>query len=263
MLEAVREEISEDTIVASYNGKSFDMPILVDRMIINRVERNLKYGGHIDLLHSARRLYRRRLRSCTLSNIENNILDFQRYGDVPGELVPAVYFNWLNVMGTELLGPVVEHNLNDIVSLYFLMYHIALAQDSPGECLYDANDIYSVAKVYEKRKDFEKVYQILSESFQLISDKRRYDILFTQSLTCKRTGRLEEAKKIWTDIARNSNPQTYLALIELAKYYEHRKKDYVIALDYTNKAQTICPARRYDKNEIVRRISRLNNKLSK
>ncbi len=263
MLEAVREEISEDRIVVSYNGKSFDMPILVDRMIINRVERNLKYAGHIDLLHSARRLYRRRLKSCTLSNIESNILDFQRFGDIPGELVPAVYFKWLNSMGTELLGQVVEHNLNDIVSLYFLMYHIALTQEKPGNRLIDPDDIYSVAKISEKRKDHDKVYQILSEGSHIISNNKRYDILFMQSLACKRTGRLDEAVSIWEKITNFPNPQAFIAMIELAKYYEHHKKDYLAALGCTNKAQTACPARRYDRDEIIKRKTRLDKKLAK
>lgn len=263
MLEAVREEVTEETILVSYNGKSFDMPILIDRMIINRVERNLKIGGHIDLLHSARRLYRRRLQSCTLSNIERNILDFQRYGDVPGEMVPAVYFNWLNSMGTQLLGQVVEHNLNDIVSLYFLMYHIAMAQDNPGDRLIDADDIYSIAKIYEKRKQPDKVCQILANSFQIILDNKRYDIMFTQSLACKRSGRLDEAVSIWTKIADAENSQSFMALIELAKYYEHRKKDCVVALECTHRAQRACPARRYEKNEIVRRLARLEKKLAR
>lgn len=263
MLEAVREEIDENTIIVSYNGKSFDMPILVDRMIINRVDRNLKFSEHIDLLHSARRLYRRRLRSCTLSNIERNILDFQRFGDVPGELVPAVYFNWLNSMGTELLGQVVEHNLNDIVSLYFLMYHIALAQENPGDRLTDADDIYSVARIFEKRKEHDKVSQTLTDCRQIISDNNRYDILFMQSLACKRTGRFDEAVSIWTDIAGKSNAQTFLALIELAKYYEHREKNYTAALECSQKAQKICPARRYDRDDIARRMIRLERKLTK
>jgi len=263
MLEAVREEITEDTIVVSYNGKSFDMPILVDRMIINRVERKLKIAGHFDLLHSARRLYRRRLRSCTLSNIEKNILDFERYGDVPGEMVPAVYFNWLNSMGTELLGQVVEHNLNDIVSLYFLMYHIALAQDKPGERLTEADDIFSVAKIFEKRKEHDKVCQLLANCNQIISDNNRFDILFMQSLANKRTGRFDEAVSLWTKIAGVSNSQTFLALIELAKYYEHRKKDFSTALEYTTTAQKACPARRYDRDDVARRKARLEIKLTR
>lgn len=262
MLEAVREEITGETVVVSYNGKSFDMPILVDRMIINRVERNLTYGGHVDLLHSTRRLYRRRLRSCTLSNIEKNILDFQRFGDVPGELVPAVYFNWLNSLGSELLPQVVEHNLNDIVSLYFLMYHVALAQDNPIDRLIEADDIYSVANIYEKRRQHKKVCQILSESRQIISDNKRYDILFMLSLACKRTGRLDEAVGIWTDIAETPNSQRYAALIELAKYYEHREKNYKAALNCATEAQNICPARQYDKNDIVKRKTRLEKKLA-
>jgi len=263
MLEAVREEITDDTIVVSYNGKSFDMPILIDRMIINRVEQNLEFAGHIDLLHSARRLYRRRLGSCTLSNIERNILDFQRFDDIPGELVPAVYFDWLNNIGTELLGRVVEHNLNDIVSLYFLMYHIALAQDNPGDRLADADDIYSVARIFEKRKEYDKVYQVLTDCRQIISDNKRYDILYMQSMACKRIGRFDEAVGIWTDLSGKSNEQTFMALIELAKYYEHRKRDYTTALKYSYKAQKVCPARRYDMDNIVKRMSRLERKSKK
>ncbi|MCP4703008.1 MAG: hypothetical protein GY865_00235, partial [candidate division Zixibacteria bacterium] len=92
---------------------------------------------------------------------------------------------------------------------------------------------------------------------------RRYDILFMQSLACKRIGRFDEAVNIWVDIAGNPNSQKFMALIELAKYYEHRKKDCFTAMKYTQEAQTVCPARRYDKDDLVKRKTRLEKKLSK
>jgi uncharacterized protein YprB with RNaseH-like and TPR domain len=262
MLEAVRTEINKDTIIVSYNGKSFDIPILADRLIINRVERNLEFAEHIDLLHSARRMYRRRLKSCSLSNIESNILDFRRYGDIPGELVPAIYFNWLNEMGMELLGQVVEHNLNDVVSLYFLMYNIAQAQENPSGRLIDADDIYSVARIFEIRGEYDRVHRTLNEYQNIMPDSNKHELLYMLSLACKRTGRFDEAVKIWTEISGVATQKTYQALIELAKYNEHKRKDPKAALEVALRAQSICPARESERVDLNRRINRLNCKLT-
>jgi len=262
MLEAVREEFDKDTIIVSYNGKSFDMPILVDRLIINRVERNLEFAEHIDLLHSARRMYRRRLKSCSLSNIESNILDFQRYGDIPGELVPSVYFGWLNEMRTDLLGQVVEHNLNDVVSLYFLMYHIAQAQENPSGRLVDADDIYSVARIFESRRDYDRVRLTLNNCREILPESSKHELLYMLSLACKRTGRTDEATKIWTEMSGVVTQKTYLALIELAKYNEHKKRDLTAALECAQKARNFCPARESDRADLDRRITRLDGKLA-
>ena len=263
MLEAVREEISGETVIVSYNGKAFDMPIITDRMIINRVERNLGIADHIDLLHSTRRLYRRRLQSCTLSNIERHILDYHRHGDIPGELVPAVYFAWLNTMETELLKPVVEHNLNDIVSLYFLMYQISRIHSEPEKQLTDADDLYSLARIFENRKEHDRVRLTLEGCRNIISDEGRYDLLYMQSLACKRTGCFDEAVALWKQVAESEDILTFPALIELAKYYEHRVRDLPLALEYSQKAQRVCPARESDRANLIKRIARLNKKMAR
>jgi len=262
MLEAVRGEINSETIFVSYNGRSFDMPILVDRLIINRVERNLEFAEHIDLLHSTRRLYRRRLGNCTLSNIERHILDFFRDDDVPGELVPAIYFDWLNNMGTELLGKVIEHNLYDIVSLYFLMHQIGQTQINPKEKLVEPDDIYSVARIYENRREFDKVRQTLNDFRPIIEADNRHDMMFMHSLACKRTERFDEAESIWKELIDSSNDKTYPALIELAKYYEHRTKNLKLALEYSKIARSICPSKESDQIAIGKRITRLHRKIS-
>ncbi|MEW5925227.1 MAG: ribonuclease H-like domain-containing protein, partial [Candidatus Zixiibacteriota bacterium] len=152
MLEAAREEIRPDTILVSYNGRAFDIPIITDRMIIQRVERNLEYADHIDLLHTVRRLYRRRIKNCNLSNVEQRILDYYRTDDIPGYLVPSMYFNWLATDDTNQLDLIAEHNLNDIVSLYFIMSHIAAVHESPAERITDPDDVLSLARIMERRK---------------------------------------------------------------------------------------------------------------
>ncbi len=262
MLEAVREEITPESVIVSYNGRAFDMPIIQDRMILHRVERNLEYADHIDLLHSTRRLYKRRLQSCRLGNIEQNILSFFRYDDIPGALVPAIYFDWLNNMNTGRLPGVIEHNLYDIVSLYFLMHRINASMDCPEDTVYDPDDIYSVARIYEKRKEHERVSGILENFDTLLSDSGRFDIIFMQSLSYKRSGKLDRAVSLWNEIAESDAPETFHALIELAKYYEHRLKDNARALEATERAVSICPSTRTAREDIRKRVKRLQKKLS-
>jgi hypothetical protein len=260
MLEAVREEIKEKTVIVSYNGKSFDLPILNDRLIIQRVERNLTFDDHIDLLHTARRMYRRRLKDCTLTNIEREILDFYRIDDIPGSMVPAMYFAWLNYDETENLKGVVEHNLYDIISLFFLMHHFSSIQTDPDEKISEPDDVLSLAKIIQSSREHENVYKIL-EKFENISESyNRNDIIYMQSMAYKRSGEFNKAALLWEKIAEDETLESFLSQIELAKYYEHRIKDFNKAIDYSLQARKICPPRTDYKNDLEKRISRLKRK---
>ncbi|UCD94662.1 MAG: ribonuclease H-like domain-containing protein, partial [Candidatus Zixiibacteriota bacterium] len=201
MLEAVREEIKEDTIIVSYNGKSFDWPILTDRMILHRVERNLECAGHIDLLYSVRRLFRRRLQDCTLTNVEKHVLDFHRYDDIPGYLVPSIYFNWLSTSDPEGLAGVVKHNLNDIVSLYFILHRLAGVQENPPETISEPDDVLSLARILEKRREHEDICRMLEDLDKVSGAYGRSDIMYLQSLAYRRSGKIVEAVRLWDRIA--------------------------------------------------------------
>lgn len=262
MLEAVREKINSETVIVSYNGKSFDMPILTDRMIIQRVERNLEYADHIDLLHIIRRMYRRRLRDCTLTNVEDRVLDFHRDSDIPGHLVPSVYFNWLSTTDPDLLDKVAQHNCNDIVSLFFLMHHISGIYDDPSEKISEPDDILSLARILERRREHENVYRMLESFDDITRSHGRFDILFLQSLSCKRSGRISEAVGLWRKIVGRDTPEAFWAGLELAKHFEHRIKDVKEALRYALDARKICPPRPSLKTDVARRIDRLNRKIS-
>jgi len=261
MLEAVREEIKPDTVLVSYNGRAFDMPILTDRMIIQRVERNLECGDHIDLLHSVRRLYRRRLKSCTLSNVEQNILDFHRIDDTPGYLVPPIYFDWLATDNTTQLEGVVEHNLYDIISLYFIMYHIAMVREEPAERITEPDDVLSLAKIFERRREHENVCRVLEDFDDISHSYDRYDILFLQSLAYKRSGDYEKAVALWKEISSRSVDESFNSAVELAKFYEHKAKDFTLALEFAHHAESILPPRPADKVDIQKRLRRLNRKI--
>jgi uncharacterized protein YprB with RNaseH-like and TPR domain len=263
MLEAVRAEINKDTIIVSYNGRAFDLPILLTRLILFRIERNLEYSHHIDLLHSTRRLFRRRLKDCSLGNIEKEILKFYRYDDIPGYLVPAVYFNWLAAEETSELTRVIEHNRHDIVSLFFLMYHISAVLEKPDQNISDMDDLLSLVRLLDRRGDTASIFQLLDDFRENLWENDRYDILMFHALACKRNGIFERAVEIWEKLSAANSPESYLAHIELAKYYEHRRKDYSQAIGFAEKAGHLKPQNSASRDDLPKRIGRLKSKLAR
>ena len=263
MLEALNEELTNDAVIVSYNGRAFDIPIVRDRMIINRVARDIRTSGHLDLLHATRRLYRRRLTSCTLTNIEREVFGFHREGDIPGYLIPSVYFEWL---GEQKIGPiqsVLEHNCLDIISLAFLSEKIADIFACHGDSLSSVGDLHSLARVYGRRKQTDQVnriyHRITSDGLGDLS----VDALWFHSLAFKRSGQLDEAVGLWDRLTGGRGRESYLAHLELAKYYEHRLKQPTKALEHTVQARRLCP---YGPSHLValgRRLERLELKTYK
>jgi len=262
MLEAVHAEIDPESIIVSYNGKSFDIPILQDRLVLQRIDRNLKFAAHLDLLHPVRRLYRRRLRYCNLANIEREVFGLQRYNDIPGELIPAVYFNWLTNDDTELLDRVMDHHIQDIATLYFLVHHLAAVQDDPRKIISDPDDVFSLARMFEKRREFSRVCRMLDDFTEITESNDRHDIVFMHSLAHKRNNQIERAVALWETLIGHDGPEALAASIELAKYYEHRLKDYKKALELTLAARAVCPENQTIQADIKKRINRLERKLA-
>lgn len=133
MLEHVRRRLDEASFVVSFNGKSFDLPLLRGRAVMARVGA-LPERPHLDLLHVARRIHGRRIGSTTLRALEEQVLGMRRVGDVAGEEVAACYFQWLRSKDPEELLPVVQHNALDVLSMVALvgLYGEPLSSQDPG-----------------------------------------------------------------------------------------------------------------------------------
>jgi uncharacterized protein YprB with RNaseH-like and TPR domain len=250
MLEQVLLELSPDKTIVSYNGTAFDLALVRDRMIVNRVAREITTAGHIDLLHSVRRLYKRRL----------ELLGFYREEDIPGYLVPSVYFDWLAEENLEDMASVLEHNRLDIFSLYFLMGLINRVFETEGACLEKVPDIYSLSRIYGRRKRNEKVIELYRSMEQGSSEPLTEDILYFHSLAMKREGRWPEAVGIWRNLSEKTGREGYLANLELAKYFEHREKDVARALDFARKAHRFCPESPSKREQLSKRLERLSLK---
>ncbi|MBD3404313.1 hypothetical protein GF420_15595 [candidate division GN15 bacterium] len=260
MLEDVLAECTDDRTLVSYNGAAFDVPVVRDRMIINRVSRHFEPAGHIDLLHPTRRLFRRRLRDCTLTNIERELFAFYRDDDIPGYLIPSVYFEWLGEESLEAMEQVLEHNRLDILTLYFLSLHINTVFASEGASLDRADDIHSLSRVFGRRRQHEQVIR-LYRSITETSEKLAGDALLYHSLMLKRSGQMEEAVELWESLLETDSREAYTAAIELAKYCEHRLKDCPRALAYTRRAVELRPDSDAQWALLERRLLRLKTKV--
>jgi len=260
MLEQVLTEFGRDKTLVSYNGIAFDMNLLRDRMIVNRVARELPYADHFDLLHSTRRLWRRRLADCTLTNIERELFGFCRDDDIPGHLIPSVYFDWLQTDALEFMGAVLEHNRFDILTLYFLVRRIDEVFRYEGATLDSVADLYSLSRVYGRRRCYEKVMSNFRTLQRTAPKSLGNDVLFFHSLAFKRSGDWSHAVDLWLRLADSGGREGFFACLELAKYFEHRAKDIPRALGYAQKARQSGPLSSRQNDLLRFRIVRLQRK---
>lgn len=262
MLEAVMLEITDRPVIVSYNGTVFDMSLLRDRMIVNRVARDIKTEGHFDLLHSTRRLFKRRLGDCSLTNIERELFDFHRFDDIPGYLIPSVYFAWLSEESLDLMPSVLEHNRLDILALYFLVEKIARAFETEGGTLREIEDIYSLSRVFDRRKDNERVLGLCNKLENDMVGELSHEILLFHSFALKRAGQWDEARAIWEKLSDCDSREGYQANLELAKFFEHRGKDHRAAFRYASRARKSCPDLGSHRQLLEKRLNRLQIRLN-
>ncbi len=236
----IDELLRNHKCLVSYNGKSFDIPMLKTRMILNHLPCKNLDAPHIDLLHFARRLWKLRLESRKLADIEKDILGFIRTeNEVPGWLVPQLYQDYLASGDASPLEGVFYHNRNDVVSLAALFSHVTRLV-SEKSVMESANflDILSIGSIYKKSGHI-----ILSEGFyqngMIKADPSKLDnrILRDYAALLKKQNKWPEAVLIWETAAKKGNLES---CIELAKYFEHREIDHFLAQIWVENAIEIA-----------------------
>ena len=138
-LHALREELAAADTIATFNGASFDLPVLRTRWVMARMPGELSDAAHVDLLTLVRALYRHRLESCTLRMVEERVLGYERDDPLPSALVPDAYFDYLRAGSRDFLVAALEHNRLDVISLVHLHSRLLLRLNG-GETGMDAAD---------------------------------------------------------------------------------------------------------------------------
>lgn len=224
MLDAIKREFEEDSLFVSYNGKSYDSHLLNTRFLMNGIKAD--HRDEVDLLYMSRRLWKSLLVNCRLGTIEEQILNVQRGPDIPGAEIPDVWFEFLKTGATEKLELVFSHNLQDIHSLSLLLHVIeTITSEHPQEILFDRFALGRMLLFYGRAEGI----QMLENEFN--SGHREAGQFL--SLYWKREGQWDKAIPLWEKM--NKTGCHLFSVEELAKYYEHRSKEYEKALTIVDK----------------------------
>ena len=236
LLHALEHFLAPCETIVSFNGKSYDLPLLQARYITNSWPFPLQQTAHLDLLHLARRFWRQRLPSRALSYLEEHILQQTRTEeDTPGWMIPQMYFDYLQTGDARPLKGIFYHNAMDILSLAALTNHIAhlLADPLDGRVSH-ALDLAAIGKLNEDLGYLDQAVHILEHSLeQGLPPQAKQEVVKRLSFLQKRRGEIPLALSLWWQAA--ADRQIY-AHEELAKYYEHTEKNFSEALRWTNAA---------------------------
>ncbi len=268
-LAALQSALVDCEVLVTYNGKSFDVPLLNSRFVANGEPPPLNTYTHIDLLHIARRLWRDRLESRTLGSIEKNILELPRTEeDIPGWMVPTIYFDYIKSGDARPMTNVLYHNAMDIISLASLLNHVSIMLDDPhGGTIDDGIDLISMGKIFEDMGEFNAAAKCFESGLNCELPDRIRNLAFQRwSIMEKRRNNLEKSIGLW-QVAAEFN-EIY-AHEELAKVFEHKSKDISQAIFWTKLAIEIINSPEYPvidreiwKPKLEHRMKRLQRKLN-
>jgi uncharacterized protein YprB with RNaseH-like and TPR domain len=225
LLLALRERIAEHPVLVTFNGKSFDWPLLETRYRMSRKISLPTPRAHLDFLHPARNLWRLRLGSVRLSELERYVLGWDRGADLLSGLIPQIYFDYLRGGPPERLVPVLNHNQMDLRGLAALSTRI-LSLFSDAENLgKDGLELFGVSRICEKRGEHTRARNLYEKSIASIlpteTDRAARRLL---ARIAKRQGDFDLACELWSDAVGNSR-DGYEAYEQLAIYHEHKAHD--------------------------------------
>jgi hypothetical protein len=267
LLQALAEFLAPAEALVTFNGKSFDAPLLATRYRMHRLPNPLKDVAHLDLLPLARRLWRDRLESRSLKFIEENVLEAPRtLEEVPGYEIPYIYFDYLRSGDARPLKGVFYHNAMDVVAMAALLSHTASMLSDPfHEGIRHGLDVIAMAKLYEHLGEWETAARLFEKGLQMnLGPEYFWEAVRRLAVLQKRRGDFTQAIPLWEQAAAQGHVYAY---VELAKYYEHRQHDPRSALKWTRAAlkqvkETDLPGyvRKHWDEELGRRRHRLEEK---
>ncbi len=270
MLALLAELMVDRPAVVTFNGRSFDLPLLDTRYLMNRMDDqvgDLRQQPHIDLLPPSRRLWRSRLHSCSLASLEESLLGVQRsHEDVPGWAIPGLYMDYLRTGDAREMERVFYHNRIDMLSMVTLAERI-IRQFSRPRAGDEPLDVLSLAR-WQIALGLSAEAEVNLQ--RLLDDDIALDT-YQQALSqlawlLKRSGRRFEAVPLWQQLAVTSFDDVS-AHVELAKYYEWHDIDLERALEWTMRALALSEAldsARADAvvAELIHRRTRLESKIA-
>lgn len=291
LLALVADFLDDADLIVTYNGKTFDVPVMETRWSFHRLEMP-EIGGddgvpHFDMLHPARRLWKNRTKSarttdvgavfvtedeegCRLAHLERALFDVRRVGDVPGMEIPGRFFRFVRSGDAAPLEPVLEHNRIDLVSLAAVTARAAkLAERGPEACA-DNAEALSLGRIFERANLPGRAEACYRRAATSSNPFTRADALCRLGIRLRRDRRFADAASIWRELIEFTEPRTMrrgvlgdlrqVAIEAMAIHQEHRAKDLAGARELALAALEECDTR--TEGSVRHRLARIDRKLS-
>jgi uncharacterized protein YprB with RNaseH-like and TPR domain len=274
--------LAERPVLVTFNGKTFDWPLLENRFRMTRSIAVPNLAAHLDLLHPARALWKFRLGTVRLTDLERGVLNptqlgWHREGDVSSKFIPQVYFDYLRGGPPEPLLGVARHNQMDLRGLAALFGKInaRLSEEADPDEEIHGLDLFGLSKFLHRRGDKGRAQIACAQAVDLglpveFHSRAQYDL----ALMAKRKGEHQRAAELWHEILADSGDAIH-ACEQLAIHYEQRVKNYEKALEFAHRARRLLRTQANQANLFARggfarredlslkRIKRLEGRLTK
>jgi hypothetical protein len=219
-------DLSGDPVLVTFNGRRFDAPLLDERATMQRQRGGFASLRQVDLLYPSRTLYRGVLPDCRLGTVERRVLDVRRAADeVPGREVPGWYFRFMRSGDWRDVAPLMRHNAQDVVSLVGLtscFVALALGRRAPQR-----DELLGLGKLLLAGGQARRAEALWAgAALQSAVVAQRYEAMRRLAVRFKARRRRDLACPLWRGLARRSAGDRPAALIELAMYYEHERRDW-------------------------------------
>jgi uncharacterized protein YprB with RNaseH-like and TPR domain len=224
LLHGILDRFAQRPILVSFNGKAFDWPLLQTRFQMTRTGTAPNPLFHLDLLHPSRQLWRLRLQSVALTQLEKNILGLHRGPDIPSEIIPQIYFDFLRGGSPESMAEVFRHNQWDLCGLASLALHVCNILADPENAGSCAEELFGLSRLVQRKGAPGLAGRIYRKALDGGLPPAAEQIAHRElALLAKRGRDYKESNEFWEKLL-GGDPEGLNAYEQLAIYYEHKER---------------------------------------
>ncbi len=236
----------------TFNGRYYDIPLLETRFILSRLSSKIKEIPNFDLLYPSRRIWKGAYENCRLITLESQLLGMERVDDVPSEWIPYLYFDYLQTGDASKIHRVFYHNQMDILSMVALAGRIHLTYHDPQAARPRKGiEHFALGRLFWEHSHPEKAISCFEIALKRCDENLSWEVMRWLSMAFKKTGQGEKARSLWEEMVTWPYQKDTLPYVELAKYHEHRLKDFERAMAYVEKALEQIPPHQQKEIEML------------
>lgn len=241
-LTLLRDVLHSFQFLVTFNGKHYDIPLLETRFILSRIASPIREMPNFDLLYPSRKIWKGAYDNCRLITLESQLLGVERGEDIPSEWIPSLYFEYLQTGDARKIHHVFYHNQMDILSMVALAGRIHLVYHDPQAARPRKGvEHFALGRLFYEHGRLEKAIPCFEIALKRCDEDLAWEVIKWLSRASKKIGQAEKARSLLEEMATWPYQKDAFPYTELAKYCEHRLKDFEKAIAYVDQALEHTP----------------------